>query len=59
MHAIVGDTQLLKTEITPTIETLCVIRGILFENQGLAKSIMLTNKYLTSMSATNADHNLK
>ena len=57
--AIVGDTNILKPELTPTIETLCVIRGISFEAIGIAKSIILTNKYLASTFATNAVRNAR
>ena len=57
--AIAGDTQLLKPEITPIIETLCVIREISFGNLGLAKSVILTNKYLTTKFAMNAVNNSK
>ena len=51
------NTQLLKPELTVNIKILCALRGISYETLGLAKSIILTYKYLNATFDTSAARN--
>ena len=57
--AITGNIHFLVPEVTPSIATLCDVRGISYQSLGLAKSIMLTYKYLKKTFETNAVRNSK